>query len=327
MAVISETLAFTSTGHLRPLDAQRDLLAVADLIELCFASTMDADGEQYLRQMRRAARDISLFRWSPGAMERVSMPLSGFVWEENGRLVGNLSLIPLSRMGKKTYFIANVAVHPDFRRRGIARALTEAALNHIRRRRVSTAWLQVRQDNPNAFNLYHSEGFVEKARRTTWRAAISKRTDYPPPVGDIIITNRTKADWLQQKTWLEDNYPPEIAWNLPFHANNLRPSLAGDFFRFLSGTFIRHWAARQKGQLLGTLSFEPTTTASDNFWLAASPASEALAILSLLPYALGKNSYRGSLSINYPAGRAQQAFIDAGFSEHQTLIWMEARGL
>ncbi len=66
MAVMSETLAFTSVGHLRPLDVQRDLLAVADLIELCFASTMDADGEQYLRQMRRAARDINFFHWAPG---------------------------------------------------------------------------------------------------------------------------------------------------------------------------------------------------------------------------------------------------------------------
>ncbi len=201
------------------------------------------------------------------------MPLSGYVWEEGGRLVGNLSLIPLSRQGKKTYFIANVAVHPDFRRRGIARALTEAALDHIRKRRVTTAWLQVRQDNPHAYELYLTEGFVEKARRTSWKAAAARRNSPANRMDGITITNRYASDWPQQRTWLEDNYPADIAWNLPFNANDLKPSLVFDFFRFLSGASIRHWASRQHGRLLGTLSFEPSTMSSDNFWLAATPAT------------------------------------------------------
>ena len=60
-----------------PLEAKQ----VADLIELCFASTMDPDGEQYLRQMRSAARDASFLRWAPAAAERLGAPLSGYIWE------------------------------------------------------------------------------------------------------------------------------------------------------------------------------------------------------------------------------------------------------
>ena len=65
-----------------------------------------------------------------------------------GRIVGNLSLIPFVRRGHVVYLIANVAVHPDYRRRGIARQLTQTALDYLRQRGVSSAWLQVRDDNP-----------------------------------------------------------------------------------------------------------------------------------------------------------------------------------
>lgn len=327
MVAISETLAELSTGHLRALDVQRDLLAVADLIELCFASTMDPEGEQYLRQMRRAARDSSFLNWAYGAAERVSMPLSGYVWDEGKRIIGNLSLIPLIKQGKRTYFIANVAVHPDYRQRGIARALTKAGLDYIRRHHVSTAWLQVRHDNPAAHHLYLSEGFVERARRTSWRVSPGVADVLIPHVNGTIVTNRYSTDWDLQKTWLESNYPPEVAWNLPFNADKFKPSILIDFFGFLSGSPIRQWALRQNGKLLGTLSFDPSTIAADNFWLAASPETEDVAIPSLLGYLKRRNPLQRTISINYPAGRAEKAFIAAGFKNHQTLIWMEVRGL
>jgi ribosomal protein S18 acetylase RimI-like enzyme len=325
MAVIAKTSAISSIApnHLRPLDLQRDLLAVADLIELCFASTMDPDGEQYLIQMRRAARDASFLRWAPAAADRVSMPLAGYIWEEDGRLVGNLSLIPLNKQGKRVYFIANVAVHPDYRRRGIARALTETALDYIRSRHIANAWLQVRTDNPNASDLYLSEGFVERARRHTWQIQPGKPEGRFEKQRMLAITNRNSSDWDLQKAWLNQNYPPEVAWNLPFNANNLKPSLFSDLLRFLSGETIHHWAARRNGRLLGSLSFEPTTTSTDNLWLAALPSTEEEVILGLLPWALHDLAPFRPIALNYPARRAEEAFIAVGFKLHQTLIWME----
>ncbi len=324
MAVIAKTVSFAaSSGHLRPLDIQRDLLAVADLIELCFASTMDPDGEQYLRQLRNAARDASFLRWAPAAAERLATPLSGYIWEEDGRLVGNLSLIPLIKQGKRVYFIANVAVHPDYRRRGIARALTETAMDDIRRRHVSAAWLQVRADNPDALSLYLSEGFIERARRHAWQAVPGKQERHVEKPRGISITNRNSSDWDLQKTWLKQNYPPEVAWNLPFNVNAFKPSLIMDIFRFIGAETHHQWAARQNGRLLGALSFEPTSTSADNLWLAAPSATEAEAVLALLPVALQGLAPFRPLSLNYPAGRAEEAFIGVGLTIHQTLIWME----
>ena len=47
------------------------------------------------------------------------------------------------------------------------------------------------------------------------------------------------------------------------------------------------------------------------------------AILALLPQAREALAYRRRpLSLNYPVGRGGEAFLRAGFSHHQTLVWM-----
>ncbi len=162
------TITQATTSPIRKVNIRQDLLEIADLIELCFAKTLDEDGREYLRQLRWTARDLNYLSWLQGAAERIAPPLYGLVWEENSRIIGNLSLIPLNRAGKLIYLIANVAVHPDYRQQGIGRLLTQEALEHLRQRGIDTAWLQVRDDNPIAYHLYRSLGFVERARRTTW---------------------------------------------------------------------------------------------------------------------------------------------------------------
>jgi len=64
------------TPQLRPLNLLRDLPAVADLVETCFADTMDAEGRRYVQQMRRAGQDHAFLRWAVTAVDSVSMPLS-----------------------------------------------------------------------------------------------------------------------------------------------------------------------------------------------------------------------------------------------------------
>ena len=96
-------------AHIRRLDYKRDLIAVASLIQICFSHQMDADGREYLRQVHEAARNGSFFRWVPGAGEMLAYPLDGYVWEENGTIVGNLTLLPFLDRGHWIYMIVNVA--------------------------------------------------------------------------------------------------------------------------------------------------------------------------------------------------------------------------
>ncbi len=61
--------------------------------------------------------------------------------------------------------ITNLAVHPSFRRRGIARALLGAMLEEARRTGVELAFLEVRPTNAEALGLYESLGFRVIGRR------------------------------------------------------------------------------------------------------------------------------------------------------------------
>jgi predicted N-acetyltransferase YhbS len=313
-----------TTSPIRRVNVRQDLLAIADLIELCFASTLDVDGREYLRHLRMAARDTQYLSWLQGAAERLSTPLYGFVWEEQGRIIGNLSLIPMYRGGRLIYLIANVAVHPQFRQRGIGHQLTQRALEYLRQRGVQSAWLQVRDDNPVAYRLYRATGFIERTRRTTWQS-LDEHAALPILPDGLVIGARHAEDWEVQQRWLEHTYPPEITWNLPLNIRRLSPGLINQLVLLFSNEAQQQWAIRRGRQVLGFISWTATRSASDALWLATSPENEDEVVQPLLAHARLALARRGrSLSVNYPAGRANVAFERAGFTAHQTLVWMEA---
>jgi [ribosomal protein S18]-alanine N-acetyltransferase len=61
--------------------------------------------------------------------------------------------------------IATIATHPDFRRQGIGKKLITHALKSARDEGVTRAFLEVRESNKMAINMYKSFGFVEDGRR------------------------------------------------------------------------------------------------------------------------------------------------------------------
>ncbi|MBW1953122.1 MAG: ribosomal protein S18-alanine N-acetyltransferase, partial [Deltaproteobacteria bacterium] len=61
--------------------------------------------------------------------------------------------------------ILNLAVHPAYRRQGIARRLLQEALHRARGLGARQAWLEVRPSNQAAQSLYHSLGFKPVATR------------------------------------------------------------------------------------------------------------------------------------------------------------------
>jgi ribosomal protein S18 acetylase RimI-like enzyme len=324
MTTISQTLG-SPASHLRPFDVGRDLDAVADLVETCFADTLDEDGKRYVQQMHAAARNPRYLRWASAVADNVSMPLSGYVWEENGYLAGNLSLIPFLSQGRRYYLIANVAVDPIYRRRGIARAMTRSALEHAYSRGAAAVWLHVREENLAAFNLYQLLGFRERARRTTWEWSTPGRQSelqqiHLPP--GIAITQRQRQHWNQQRIWLKNIYPPALTWHLPFRLTFFQPGLVGSLYRFFNDTVIKQWSATQGRDLIGVLSWQPHLHHADHLWLACGPETEDQAISSLLPFVRRELTDRRRMTLDFPARLGQTAFEAAGFYVQQTLIWM-----
>ncbi|MGE5221079.1 MAG: GNAT family N-acetyltransferase [Omnitrophica WOR_2 bacterium] len=321
MAVIANPLSSTA-GQLRPFDLRRDLNAVADLVELCFADTLDPEGERYLRQMRDAARSATFLRWANAVADQTIMPLSGFVWEEDRRLVGNLSLIPFNIHSQRYYLIANVAVHPDYRRRGIARALTAMAQEQVRRRRGRAAWLHVREENEAAVRLYLSLGFKERARRTTWHSLRSSQLETLRTAPGTVIGSPRSYHWQQQYAWLREIYPEHLSWHLPLNIRNFQPGISGFVSRLISGAYTRQWSIEQEGRLQATLSWQAFQGYYDYLWLAAPPVMNETAIQALLTHVRQQFANRRSLALDFPAHVIDKPIRDAGFIPHQTLIWM-----
>lgn len=148
-------------GHaktgVRPFDPYRDSKPVAGLITAAFSGKLGPDGEMALAEMRRVARWGPLLGWFywPGWNRSGVAP--GFVWVEEGHVLGNVSL--RHTLGWGGFFIGNVAVHPDWQGRGIASALMQAALEAISARGGRWVGLEVRADNQVARQLYEHLGF------------------------------------------------------------------------------------------------------------------------------------------------------------------------
>jgi GNAT superfamily N-acetyltransferase len=322
MTVSAIAVSPGTPGHIRSLNPIRDLSGVADLVELCFKSTMDKDGKRYLQDMRRSAADTGFLRWASRTADTISLPLTGYVWEDNGRIIGNVSLIPYNRRNKRIFLIANVATHPDYRHRGIGRLLTDAAMKHARDRHVDEIWLNVREDNPGAIKLYEDLGFRERYRRSTYHSSSS--APILQAVQGVQIRSRRSADWAEQSAWLERLHPQGIAWYFSSFWNVLRPGLLNSLGNFLADISVDHWTAWRGGVMQAAASVVYGREHVDVLWAAASPEGGEDALQALLAHIHSSMDSRRGLLLEYPAHQSEDAIRAAGFLLHRTLLWMKA---
>ena len=189
--------------HIRPLDAWRDGAAVANLLELAFRDEgIDDSGQRVLHMLRHYS----------GAF--------GFVWVEDGQVVGNVSL-QSNPTRRDTWVIGNVATHPARRNRGIGTALINTAVSYARAHGARGLALQVVDGNAPALRVYERIGFralgaVAHYRRPSVRIqppAASLGSD------DGLAVRRARlADREQVWRLTRWNVPDELTYAEPFEA-------------------------------------------------------------------------------------------------------------
>ncbi len=233
---------------LRPVDMRRDLVPVADLIEVCFAATLDATGRAAIREMRTLSRTGPLL-WVLARLGNAIPFLRGYVWVERDRIVGNVSLIPAGY--NNGWVIANVAVAPDYRRRGIARRMMHAALAFVDRRKAF-AVLQVEAANEGACALYEQLGFVQQRTFTRWRRAAYHRP--PAPLADVGLLHPLTRDQADELLALASRLRPNerggMGWLRPTRPETLRPKRLAGLHYILSGQRADFWVMRGEGSSL-----------------------------------------------------------------------------
>ena len=80
-------------------------------------------------------------------------------------------------MGAGEAHVLNICVHPDWRGRGLGRALMHSLEEVARQHQVELMLLEVRASNDVAIRLYHSMGFNELGQRNNYYPHAHGRED------------------------------------------------------------------------------------------------------------------------------------------------------
>lgn len=342
-------LAAAPVDGLRPVNLKTDLAALADLIEIAFAHSMDSGGRAAIREMRAMSNvhiGLNMLANMNDMMQGVGL---GYVYVADGRIVGNVSIYSASlpHRAEPASIIANVAVHPEYRGRHIARRLMEASIDAIRARgfergrrgrrvRVSTppmALLQVEHDNVAALHLYRTLGFVDEGTWTTWRRSSSGRVP-PSPVNAPYIRHRARNEWRDELALAAYVRPLErggVGW--------LRPLVSSVFYRGWWERLADGFNLRSIERLVIQPQDSPTLAAS--LWLESAFGASAVQMTllvqpeysglyddALLNTAVRRFGARGNMQIEHPADDViVSALLERyGFTRLRTLTHMRWTG-
>ena len=171
----------TEESGVRPFDIGRDLRPVAELIADAFTTELDPRGKAALREMRIMSHVSGLLKLLNRGTGELDDVFGGFVWVDRGRIVGNVTVQRADKFGSR-WQIANVAVAPQSRGRGIARMLMRQALDHVEQSHGEWAVLQVYDHNTVARKLYESLDFEEIGATVTLRLDQLPQVERPEQV-------------------------------------------------------------------------------------------------------------------------------------------------
>jgi len=306
---------------IRPVEPRRDMAALAGLIERAFSERLDASGRRMIHGMKLFAK-AGRIGWFVGRwfLPPAAYP-QGFVWEENGTVVGNASLLPV-RGFQQRWVMANVVVKPEYQRRGIARALVLASINLVRRCGGRRIMLQVDRDNQGARTLYENLDFKTLSTRATW---VRKGDSEWPPAGNHGQARpRINSEWREQWALAKRLHPEGLLWPFPTVASLFRPSGYENLFG--SGK-PKHWVLQATGRLVGAVSIRPEI--EHRLWrlmMVVEPEWRGKVEGSLLNIATQEASpFAGSFILDYPSDVAREEFQRLGFKATRELTWMGMR--
>jgi ribosomal protein S18 acetylase RimI-like enzyme len=246
------------SGQLRALDLRKDFEGLSKLIETAFAEDSQRLGVQFqeeLRSVRRLVPWVLLLGRFSGFFREL---LGGYVWEDQGKIVGSVTVQPQG-LERRKWYIGTVSTHPDYRGRGIARRLMEAAVAHIRERGGELALLTVRADNAPAYQLYLSLGFVHFDSTTHLRLDGVPNIELKPSEG-YKVRPMGLGEWRARYELAKETTPPEVQAFNPLSEREYRVApwmrLIDPFFNFLQRVEDHRWVAEADGKVVGVLTMQ-----------------------------------------------------------------------
>ncbi len=234
----------------RPVNLSTDVPQLVQLLQTVFGESLDGEDRHYLSEIAGHAPYVpsALWRFNPSAA-RLS---PGYVWEENGRIVGNVTLLPSRVYGR--FLVANVAVHPDYRRRGIARQLMLATEEGVRARNGWVILLQVVKENHAAIGLYRSLDYQVIGHMTSWYSSNSRLRRLDNMANPPVIRQLAGNQWREAFELDRSALPPDLNWPEPLTPDTYRLGLWQRIDNFLNGRQMENWITKDANQQLTGLA-------------------------------------------------------------------------
>lgn len=222
----------------RPIDPNRDFPQLVRLLRTVFADELDSGSRSIFDTVADSTKPAVMWRFDPF----LSKLTPGFVWEQDGKIVGNVTLLPTR--SQKRFVVANVAIDRSYRRRGIARALMDVVDKEVRRRGGTEIRLQVEASNEPAKMLYRSLGYVDLGSVTTWRFVGSQRHS---PLLSSNADGQSAVHELPPSRWREayevdvSAFPADLHWPEPLPRTEYRRTIGRRIANFFSGKQMEAW--------------------------------------------------------------------------------------
>jgi ribosomal protein S18 acetylase RimI-like enzyme len=309
----------------RPARFPQDVPRITRLIETGFGSVLDYSSRQMLRDVRAVAERGDLV-WDLSHRFGVIQPdewAHASVWDEAGMLAGNAT-ITRRAPEQAAWLISNVAVLPEYRRRGIARALVRHALGTIRGEGGRKIYLQVDAVNESALRMYREIGFEEIGGRIAWLRPREERRirkaeeEAAPPCAFAL---RKASEWVEEFALWKEVSPHGMAWNTPLSASAFRPSLRKSLEWFLAGETEKHFLARCGGRVEAALSGFGRYAGWEGV-LIQREGTQGRVEAGLLEEAGKFFSSDQSLLLETATGASAETLVQLGFQKRRTFIWM-----
>ena len=309
----------------RPIDLPKDSDSVIRLLDLTFGPLF---GEQGQRQLG----DRVLVNLNPPLLNRLSTSSwrfrPGYVWEEDGKLVANVTLVKSDIAGR--YLMANVAVHPDYRQMGIGRRLLEEAIDYIEHLSGRDILLQVRHRNSAAIRFYEALGFKRVGAMIHWETTTSRLRPLMAEIDETSpIRKLRNSEWKLAHNLDKASLNPDLTWPMALTPKKYYRSLISKLDDFLGAQNKETWVVEkpktnERGTIItGLINLKSEWRRPMRLELRVHPAAKGVVEKFLLTKGLSRlRTWRsGTIRITHPAEDdiVNSLLTSSNFKEKETL--------
>ncbi len=238
-------------SEMRPIDYRRDMDAIGELMDIAFGAELAVTGTDIRTEIKMIKKMVPVIRVLQPFSDTFKHVFDGYAIEDQGRMI---ALVNVSKSAPKSkrWVIGNVATHPEYRRKGLARKLVTRAIEYVKEQGGDVCTLEVRSVNTPAYDLYRSLGFEHYDSISELKLEAVPETELIPAEGYSVRPMKL-GEWEARYEVARREVPAEVQAFLPVNKAEFQiPGIA----KAINPVFLwaqkstDYWRAFEKNGLL-----------------------------------------------------------------------------